>query len=166
MNTLNLLAQQVSNTWYSKAIIIQKNTQRFSVIIVTLYTATPHITWISQLDFKKIHLKIMHYMLNNLNMCGWTQVVTHSTTIQAGSISSQAGSKYLMSKNVCILSDNRVFIHATLSSHKKLVQCSFDQHAMITGKGVIVPVPSLCFNNTKSIHKTRYAILRVATSVM
>ena len=75
MNTLNSLAQQVSNTWYSKATIIQKNTKRFSLINVTLYTATPHTTWISQLDFKKTHFKIMHYMLNNLNMCGWTQAV-------------------------------------------------------------------------------------------
>jgi len=93
-------------------------------------------------------------------------VVTHSTTIQAGSISSQAGGKYLMSKNVCILSDKGVFIHATLPSHKKFVQCSFDQYAMITGKRVIVPGPSLCFNSTKSIHKTRYVVLRVATSVI
>jgi hypothetical protein len=127
MNTLKSLAPQVFNTWYSKATIIQKNTQRFSVINVTLHTATPHTTWISQLDFKKTHLKIMHYMLNNLNICGWIQVVTHSTTIQAGSISSQAGSKYLMSKNVCIFSDKGVFIHASLPSHKKFVQCSFDQ---------------------------------------
>jgi len=163
MNTLNSLAQQVSNTWYSKATIIQKNTQRFSVINVTLYRAIPHTTWISQLYFKKTHLKIMHYMLNNLNMCRWTQVVTYSTTVQAGCISSKAGSKYLMSKNVCILS---AFIHATLPSHKQFVQWSFDQHVMITGRGVIVPVPSLCFNSKKSIRKTRYAVLRVATSVM
>jgi len=115
MITLNSVAQQVSNTWYSKATIIQKNTPRFSVTNVTSDTATPHTTRISQLDFKKTNLKLMHYMLKNLNKCGWTQVVTHSTSIQAGSISSQAGSKYLMSKNVYILSDKRVFIHATLT---------------------------------------------------
>jgi hypothetical protein len=38
-----------------------------------------------------------------------------------------------MRKNVRIVSDKRVFSHATLPSHKKYVQCTFDQHAMITG---------------------------------
>jgi len=156
MNTLNSLAQQVSNTWYSKATIIQKNTQRFSIINVTLSGAIPHTTRISELDLKKTHLEIMHYMLNNLNMFKWTQVVTYSTTVQAGCISSQAGSKYLMSKNLCILS---AFIHATLPSHKQFVQWSFDQHVMITAKGVIVPLPSLSFNSKKSIRKTRYVVL-------
>lgn len=85
------------------------------------------------------------------------------TTVQVGCISSQAGSKYLMSKNVYIL---RAFIHATLPSYKQLVQWSFEKHVMITGKRVIVPVPSLYFNSKKSIHKTRYVFLRVATSVM
>jgi hypothetical protein len=49
---------------------------------------------------------------------------------------------------------------------KSLYSAVLTNDATITGKGVIVPGPSLRFNSTKSIHKTKYAVLRVETSMM
>jgi hypothetical protein len=49
---------------------------------------------------------------------------------------------------------------------KSLYSAVLINDATITGKGVIVPGPSLRFNSTKSIHKTKYAVLRVETSMM